>query len=64
MTNNAFEEQEYTKRFDSKIWRDLIRFAVPWKKHIIWLAVIGVFGFVWLRLIDWRRWENLEPKRT
>jgi hypothetical protein len=34
----------------------------------IWLLVSGILGFLWVRAIDWERWEEVisdhEPRTT
>lgn len=39
---NTFEEQEYTKQFDWGLWRNLLRYARPYKKHLVGLAAVMV----------------------
>ena len=36
------EEQEYTKRLDLGLWRQLLRYAKPYRKHLIAIAFIMI----------------------
>ena len=33
------EEQDYTKRFDAGLWVKLVRYARPFYKHLIKIAI-------------------------
>lgn len=37
---NVYKEQEFTKQFDAQLWRRLLTYAKPYKKHLILLALI------------------------
>ena len=39
---NYFEEQEYTKRFDLGLWKKLLKYARPYTRQLIVLALIMV----------------------
>jgi ATP-binding cassette, subfamily B, bacterial len=39
---SQFEEHDYTKEFDPQLWRRLLRFAVPYKWHLIALGFVMV----------------------
>ncbi len=39
---NVFEEQEYSKRIDLSLWRKLLGYAKPYRKHLIGLAIVMV----------------------
>ena len=39
---SVFEEQEYTKRLDFGLWRKLLGYARPYRKHLIGLAIVMV----------------------
>lgn len=39
---DAFEEQEYTKRFDWGLWKNLLQYAKPYRKKLIFLGCIMV----------------------
>ncbi|ACL70675.1 ABC transporter ATP-binding protein [Halothermothrix orenii] len=43
---NKFEEQEYHKRFDFDLWKKIFSYIKPYKKYLLWLAVVmvGVAG--------------------
>ena len=36
---STLEEQEYQKRFDWGLWRKLLRFLKPYKKHLVVLGI-------------------------
>ena len=42
----TYQEQEYDKGLDLTLWRKLFKYIVPYKKNVIWLAVImaGIAG--------------------
>ncbi|MBN1348447.1 ABC transporter ATP-binding protein [candidate division KSB1 bacterium] len=38
----AFEEQEYNKKFDFGLWKRYLRFAIPYKKDLLKLALVMI----------------------
>ncbi|HHY78058.1 MAG TPA: ABC transporter ATP-binding protein [Clostridiales bacterium] len=42
----TYQEQDYNKGFDFTLWRKLFKYIAPYKKNVIWLAVImtGIAG--------------------
>lgn len=43
---NMYEEQEYSKNFDSSLWKKMFRFALPYKKQLLLLSgmMIAIAG--------------------
>ena len=39
---NAFEEQDYTKRFDWGLWKDLLKYAKPYRRQLLLLGCVMV----------------------
>jgi len=39
---SVFEEQEYTKKFDWQLWKKLLRFTFPYKKHLFFLGAVMI----------------------
>ncbi|SHJ00550.1 ATP-binding cassette, subfamily B [Geosporobacter subterraneus DSM 17957] len=37
---SVYKEQEFTKQFDAQLWKRLLTYAKPYKKHLILLALI------------------------
>ena len=35
---NTWEEQDYTKRFDVRVWRHLLTYAKPYRRHFLWIS--------------------------
>jgi ATP-binding cassette subfamily B protein len=40
MSYSNYQEKEYTKRFDLQVWRKVLRFAVPYKRQMIYLGLV------------------------
>ena len=40
---NTFEEYDYSGRFDGGLWRRLLRYAIPYRGHLIGLAALMIF---------------------
>jgi ATP-binding cassette subfamily B protein len=38
MTDNAFQEEEFSRRFDIGVWRGIFRFATPYRQYFVVLA--------------------------
>lgn len=39
---SAYQEQEYTKRFDFGLWKQFFRYTKSYKRQFIWLAIIMI----------------------
>ncbi|HUX22671.1 MAG TPA: ABC transporter ATP-binding protein [Spirochaetia bacterium] len=39
---NAFTEQDYSKEFSLKTWREIFRFALPFRKNMLYMIVLMV----------------------
>ena len=46
---SAFEEKDYTKRFDLALWKKLLVFCKPYKKKIVMLGFFIIFMSVFDR---------------
>ena len=50
----AFEEQDYNKPLDVKLWRDILRYAKPYHKHLIGVGVtmmLCTLADIWFPLL-------------
>ncbi len=60
MSHSAFQEEEYTKRFDLSLWRKVFRYIRPYRREVIALGVVmilvggidAVFPYLTMQAVD------------
>jgi len=60
VSHSAFQEEEYTKRFDLSLWRKVFRYIRPYRREVIALGVVmilvggidAVFPYLTMQAVD------------